>query len=222
MVVMAEMQQDEDLRYWLSNEDWYMSTYTRQWLERTPSAVAADVLAHIAEDAKPEPTDFFSVLAIFFASSGLATSTGIAGGGPKARKAGTRAALLLADMGDVRSVAPLVRVFTTGGMMQSKYQENIEKTLRHFLTRATEDPTLAVPVSDIEILADRIWQYGNGQKELTPAFTDLLLTALQFLHVRGEESSKTLLKTIAESPVKGPNRQKIQQAAQTLQGNDVP
>lgn len=216
MTVMADIQQNEDLRYWLGNEDWYMSQYTRQWLDRTPSDEAADILALIAEDAQPEPREFWSVLATFFANTGLATSTGIAGGGPKARKAGTRAALLLADKGDPRSIAPLVRVYSTGGMLQNKYQEDIEKTLTAFLTHAADDPDLAVPVSDVEILVERTWAYGNGQRELTPAFTNLLLAAVRFLQSRGVASSKTVLQTIAQSPVKTPNRDRVKASIDTV------
>src|SRR5690242_12732445 len=103
------IESERDLRYWLTNEDWYMSSHTRRWLESTQLQEAADLLARIAEDANPEPrwglSAFLSVLAV----SGFSFTGAIAGKGPQIRKAGIRAALMLANLNDLRSIPPLVR-----------------------------------------------------------------------------------------------------------------
>ena len=114
------IQSEDELRYWLVNEDWYMSRHTREWLERTPPDEAADLLARIAQDANPEPRSAWSMFLTGIASSGFSPSNAIAGKGPDERKAGTRAALMLANLNDARCVAPLVRVFETNGLWQNK------------------------------------------------------------------------------------------------------
>ena len=42
-------------------------------------------------------------------------------------------ALMLAEMGDPRCVAPLVRVFSMGGLLQNKYHDQITAALTQFL-----------------------------------------------------------------------------------------
>ena len=213
---------DTDLRYWLANEDWYPSRYTQQWMARTPKSEAADTLAAISEDAIAEPRAPWAVAATIVASAGLATSDGIGGKGPGSRKAGTRAALMLAEMGDARAIAPLVRVFTTGGFLRSKYQEQIEAALTKLLTGATDSLELAANAPDIRTLADRIRHSHNDRGDLPEVHTNLVIAAIRVLHAIGGAENTALLRTLAEdavsSPGKRPNRVKIQQTAASLLG----
>lgn len=125
-----------DLRYWLSNEDWYPSRFTQHFLRDTPPAVAADTLARIAADAEPEPRSLWSLFVAAFATSGFLPSGGAQIG---RRKAGVRAALLLADLNDGRSLAPLVRVFCTEPLFQNKYHREIEAALLRQVARTNPD-----------------------------------------------------------------------------------
>ncbi len=210
--------EESELRYWLANEDWYISQYARQWLLRTPPQEAADVLARIAEDAQAEPRSFFSVAATVIATSGFATSTGIAGEGPDARRAGTRAALMLANLQDARCLPPLVRVFHTGGFLQSKYREMIEAALLRFLTEAEGRADVLPFVSDIRSLAEGIWGRENERHDLSPAFKNLLIVALRWLQAANGEADRALLTAIATRAVadKQTNRQEAKQIAAGL------
>jgi hypothetical protein len=206
-----------DLRYWLANEDWYMSRYTREWLERTPQKEATDALAQIAEDAVAEPRAPWAVVATIVASAGLATSDGIGGKGPGARKAGTRAALILADMQDARALPPLIRVFSTGGFLQSKYQDQIETALTQFLAaaEAKNDPDIARYAGDIRALTERIWQSGERQ-DLSASLADLLITTIHYLQSLGGWENVRVLNLIRETALanaaKQPNRARVQNA----------
>lgn len=218
MAVSAE----EDLRYWLANEDWYPSQYTRQWLERTPAEEAADTLAHVAEDAQPEPRAFWSVAITFLSIAGLTTSDGIAGSGPGARKAGTRAALLLIERDDPRGVAPLARVFSTDGILQSKYQEQIEQALTVFLSRNEAQAKDAPYLADLRTLAHRLWQVGS-LRDLSQARADLLLVLLRFLQTAGGEANQAVLQSITGTTVKTANRLRVRTAvAEMLDTNPSP
>jgi len=213
---MNSKENDEiELRYWLANEDWYQSQYVRQWLARTPPHEAAEVLARIASDAEAEPTDFFSVAATVVATSGFATSTGIAGGGPDARRAGTRAALMLADLNDARCIPPLVRVFYTGGVLRNKYSDLIEAALLRFLTEAEKqgNADLSPIAPDLRLLADRVWHF-EARRDLGPARADLLAVTLRLLQQFGGEANRALMTSITAppAPAKHPNRRALQQS----------
>ncbi len=108
---------EETLRYWLANEDWYPSACTTRFLKTTPPEEAADMLVLIAEDAQPEPHSYSVTLYNAFATAGFMPS---AGGKIPRRKAGVRAALLLAQLNDSRCISPLIRVFETQSVWQSK------------------------------------------------------------------------------------------------------
>ncbi|MES2459931.1 MAG: hypothetical protein V4671_05050 [Armatimonadota bacterium] len=213
------IQPDTDLRYWLANEDWYMSRYTREWLERTPPEIAADTLAAIAEDAVAEPRAPWAIVATVVASAGLATSDGIGGKGPGSRKAGTRAALILAERGDSRAIPPLVRVFSTGGFLQSKYQSQIETALAKLLESADAPSGLPTYAGDIRTLAECIWQSGERQ-DLSPAHADLLLAAIRTLDAIGGPAELAIIRAIAESTAgnvaRQPQRARVKAVAENL------
>jgi hypothetical protein len=215
----APGQAEGDIRYWLANEDWYLSAYTRAWLERTPPDVAADILAQIAEDADLEARSSWSVFLMIFAVAGFSPSNAIAGKHPDDRKAGIRAALLLAGMEDARSIAPLVRVYETDPLRQSKYQERIEpaltRVLNHVLS-AANDHEIHQYADDVRHLTSRAWGFGGGRRELPMGTTDLLLTALRWLGRSRTEADTRLLRLIAASQGRMPNRVRVKEAANAL------
>jgi hypothetical protein len=211
------VQSEEDLRYWLAHEDWYMSSHTREWLERTPTGQAAAVLERIARDADPEPAAttrsvLMGILNAFSVSGELGRKD------IQKRNAGARAAIMLADnLDDARCIPPLVRVFQTDGRRQSKYQELVETALTRFLSEAS-GPEIAPYAEDIRSLAERIREFSGGQRDLSPVFTDLLLAALRCLRALGGEPDLALLRAIAEAPETKPNRLRAKQAARALLG----
>ena len=215
MTTITRVKSDADLRYWLANEDWYMSRYTREWLDRTPADTAANTLAEIAEDAVAEPRAPWAVVATIVASAGLATSDGIGGKGPGARKAGTRAALILADMQDGRAIPALIRVFSTGGFLQSKYQDQIETALTKYFSTEENGPEVARHAGDIRLLVERIWQSGERQ-DLTTSLADLLVAALHSLQSLGGWENVRVVTTIRETALanatRQPNRVRVQAA----------
>jgi hypothetical protein len=210
---------DADLRYWLANEDWYMSRYTREWLQRTPGDEASDTLAAIAVDAVAEPRAPWAVMATVVASAGLATSDGIGGKGPGARKAGTRAALILAELNDLRCISPLVRVFSTGGFLQSKYQSQIESALFQVLSGIENTHDSARYTPDVRELVERIWKSGE-RRDLSPAHADLVIAGIKFLHnVGGPDNLATVHAIISDqsaSAARQPQRARVKQAAELL------
>jgi hypothetical protein len=158
-------------------------------------------------------------VATIVASAGLATSDGIGGKGPGARRAGTRAALMLADRGDPRCIAPLVRVFSTGGFLQNKYQDQIEAALTKFLTHEGDRPEVARFAPDIRLLADRLRQ-GGERGDLSPGRADLLIAILRCLEPLGGPENLALLRAIAGSasgsPARQPQRARVKATAEEL------
>lgn len=124
------------LRRSLAQEDVYMSHSTREWLKRTPHEEALNILAEIAADAQPERRSIVQHCVTMLLAS-FATSDGL---NPKAvaRRVGTRAAIMLADMDDPRALPPLVRVFELNMMRQGNYQELVEKSLTRYLTQVVK------------------------------------------------------------------------------------
>jgi len=207
---------NEDLRYWLANEDWYMSQYTRRWLERTPPEAAANTLAAIAEGAEAEPRTGWPAVATALAASGFFPSDAIAGGKVQARKAGTRAALMLADLNDPRALAPLIRVFGQG-----KYQEQVEAALTRLLIGAVSHPASLPPhVAALRGLAERVWSVGDG-KDLPTASAALLGAVLRALRAAGGEADLAVIRRIAAAAASArqPNRARMKQAAASLLGS---
>lgn len=205
---------DHTLRYWLANEDWDMSQYTRNWLECTPPSDAADVLAGIAEGAQPEPSSPLYRVVLAVALSGFANS--VAGVGE--RKAGVRAALMLARLGDHRAIAPLTRVFDPYGSWQSKYQRGIESALARLLSDAVADGgASATHVEDVVRLVARTWPLdGKTRQDLTPSLTALLLACIAYLCAAGGGDARVTLRSLASraaDPARHPNRVGVQQAA---------
>lgn len=208
----------EDLRtllYWLANEDIYTSPYVRNWLKRTPREEAADVLAHISEYAQPESRSFFHQgflgLLMMFTTAEVVTKKSPAG-----RKAGTRAAMLLANRNDLRSLAPLVRVFEPDWFWAGKYQAAIETALLQLLSEAEGQPEIRAHAEDLRNLANRIWRSGPRRADLSPRLTDLLLATLRLLKEIDGETDLALLKSLTEAKATQPNRARIKATATEL------
>lgn len=199
MTTMALSQEDpqEELQYWLANEDWYPSRFTQNWLRRTPAAEVVETLNLIAQDAQPQPPCLLSRIGIIFATTGFATSSGIAGGGPQKRKAGVRAALMLGDLNDLRAITPLVRVFDPYGFWQSKYQKEIEVTLTRLLSQAAEQGGVAAYRNEVQTLINRILQDSRKRSDLSGPLTDLLITSLHYLRAIGGAENQTFLTNVA-------------------------
>ena len=203
------------LHYWLANEDVYTSDYVRNWLTRTPPRQAMDTLARIAENARPEPHSMlyaiFRGMLMIFTTSETVSETGPAG-----RKAGLRAALLLAQHGDVRCIAPLVRVFETGWLWPGKYQEDIETALTRFLSASGDQPEVRRYADDLRRLAERLWRSGGGRRELPEPHALLLIAILNSLRHGAEESDIALLRSIAGARPARPHRARVTAAASAL------
>jgi hypothetical protein len=207
------------LRYWLANEDVYMSSYVRGWLERTPPAEAADVLAGVSESAQPEPhslwwTIFRGLILTF------ATSEGVSKNSPAARKVGTRAALLLARMDDPRAIPPLVRVFEAEPGRAGKYQGEVERELTRLLSHPIPGPLSREQAEAVEELAERIWSSGRGRRDLSSERADMLIAALSRLSETGAEAERAILHAIATSESGSPNRTRVATAARKLTEKD--
>jgi hypothetical protein len=219
------------LRYWLATEDIYTSTYVREWLERTPVEEAADVLARIAENAQPEPHSLWYMFSRGFTMM-FTTSEIISDKSPAGRKAGIRAALLLADMDDPRCLPPLARAFETTAFWEGKYQEAIEETLLRFLSEAVERPdivqfdgdatSMALQFLSLRLLAVQIWQSGRGRKELSTRRANLLIATIQCQNVFNEALDGKLIGSIIEAKAATPNRDRVKQAAIALLENPPP
>lgn len=174
---------EPDLRHWLANEDWYPSQFTRDFFERTPPVQANDELARIAEDADLEKLTPWSLFTIGFALAGFTMSFGLAGPSINDRKAGIRAALYLAERGDVRAVPALARVWSKGGLLASRYQEQIDRALTQFLQNTPPSTTEAYRDA-LDALAQRVWT-ARGRRDLTEADAGLLLALLPHLSADG-------------------------------------
>jgi hypothetical protein len=202
---MAAATETDELRYWLANEDWYTSQYTRRWLDKTPPEQAANVLAHIAEGADAEPRAGWGAVVTAMANSGFFPSDAIAGGKPQARKAGTRAALLLAEKGDPRCVAPLLRVYGQG-----KYAEQVRSALTGFLAGVPDPAAVRPCVPALRALAEQVWQYGGTARDLAPADAALLVAVLRCLNPAADPADAALARSfVPAQPARQPNRARV-------------
>lgn len=204
---------ENDLRHWLASEDVYMSQHTRQWLERTAPPEAADILARIAQDANREARGSWTRMLSDFAGVLFLPSGTLANKGFNVRKAGLRAALMLADRNDPRCIAPLARAFQTASEKQTKYQKATEAALIRCLARAAAShgeaaegtpPPCAAP--DLRALAERIWNSGGIRRDLPRVFSDVLLLAIGLARRWGGEPDIALLQSIAGTDLKNPSR----------------
>ncbi len=206
------------LRRWLANEDIYTSEVVRDWLQRTQPHEAADSLARIAETAYPDPHTlgfllFHGYMTVF------TTSEIVTPRSPAGRRAGVRAALLLAKQNDARCLLPLIRVFETYWFWEGKYQEDIESALLQFLTDAADSPEIIPCTADIVDLVRRNWKSGGGHRELSSRRTDLLIAALQCLKATAnqpESPSRKLIHSIARTKARTPNRRRASEFAAAL------
>lgn len=203
------------LVYWLANEDVYTSDYVRKWIESTPREEAAGVLAELANMAQPEPRSFwYGMFRAYMVAFG--TSDSVNPKGPAGRKAGTRAGMLLANMGDPRAIPPLVRVFETEWHRLGKYQAAIESSLIRVLGKTLDLSDQEPYVSSVRELAFRLWRSGQGQKELSTRHTELLSASLTWLEKPGGEDEMALFNTIAQTPTSTPHRRRIKDEAVAL------
>jgi hypothetical protein len=203
------------LKYWLANEDVYTSNYVRKWLERTPSKEAADTLDTIAQYAGPEPHSLWWML-FHGLTAMLTTAEIISEKSPAGRKAGIRAATLLAGLHDPRALPLLIRAFETHWFWEGKYQVAIESALLRFFSEAPADLDLTPYREHLQKLADRIWQIGRGRTELTSRKADLLIALLHRLAPMNGEAVTALLQTIVTSEARTPQRNRVKLAAIAL------
>ena len=195
---------EEELHQWLADEDWYPSAHTKAWLEKTPRKEAADVLARFAQKADLEPLNPLSVAAMVGVMAGFVPSQGAMGRRVLDRKAGIRAALYLADFGDIRAVPPLCRLWTSAPFKKSKYHEQIEPALAKLLGQTTGDAPEETRAA-VHDLVVRVWKAKGPKRDLTAAQADLLVAALHFL----SETPSALSLPVSALP----NRARVQEAA---------
>jgi len=150
----------------------------------------------------------------------LTTAEIISEKSPAGRKSGIRAAMLLANLGDLRALAPLVRAFESHWFWKGKYQEGIEAALLHLLSQ-TPDTTDWTPYrSDLRTLAEAIRQIGRGHQELSARQADLLIIALKRLASAKDAETAALLHTVASTDTRTPHRARVREEATRLAGNE--
>ncbi len=198
----------ETLRYWLANEDVYTSPYVRNWLERTPIAYAADALAQIASQAQPDSRTPWSLLSRGFRAMFTASEI-ITEKSPAGRKAGVRAAMLLANLGDVGCLAPLSRVFEPNWYWAGRYQKAIETCLLRFLARELNPEERNDNCQSLLRLAELLWSTGGARADLSEEHTQLLQVLMRQLPSPGTDASDSLKSTIAASRTTKPNRMRV-------------
>ena len=205
-------QSNQKLRYWLANEDWYISSHTRDWLVRTPPEEAARTLAEIAESAGLERGGLLSLaqtLLAAFSISGSVTT------GPASRKAGIRAAIMLGRMKDARAISPLARVYTPSH--PGKYHKLIEEALTDAISHG-DSQTIRSQVSIVEGLAEIIWTSVRAGRDFDNTRADLLIAAMSALVQPGAKSASGIVRMVAESRSEKPNRVRAREAARELLG----
>ena len=153
-------------------------------------------------DARSPGAALLTIVAV----AGFSPSNGVAGGGPTARKAGVRAALMLADLGDRRAIVPLVRTLTGRSLWRSPYAALIETALAKLLTQAAPD-TVREYAPSLETLWDFLWN-ENRRRDLASSRADLLITLLALL-------PDASLPRPAPAPVGQPQRARVLAARQS-------
>jgi hypothetical protein len=206
--------EDEELQYWLENEDWYRSRYTENWLQRTPPEAAANILAPLAEKADLEPRNPWAMLVRGFVASGFSPTSAIAGQKIRIRRAGVRAALLMADLDDARALPALIRVFEPNPNWQHKYQELIENALIRFLDSDDNQAKAEPYAAHLRDLARRIWE-ADERHDLSPRFAEVLLSLIGTLGRFRDEETVAFLRSLAASSPANPNQQRVRDAARS-------
>lgn len=194
--------------YWLANEDLYTSDSVRIWMDRNPPETVADDLARLAANAQPEPRSFWYGLFRGFMMA-FGTSDAVSEKGPGGRKAGVRAALLLARMGDLRSLPPLVRAFETHWNRKGKYQDSIERALLGLVENSTGMPETRAYAQDTAMLLERIWR--SGGTDLSPQSADLAIAAVRALAASENDHARRILHEIAASKSSSPNKMRVRE-----------
>ncbi len=181
------------LRYWLATEDVYISPYVREWLAKTDRCAAVDTLFGFALHAASEPRSIFRMMIngymVVFSSSEIVRDNT-----PGARKAGKRAALLLASMGDLRSLQPLVNAFEAHWFWQGSYQTEIEKALLKLLSNLPPSANLSAQMDNLVKLANIIWKLKS---RITERQAEILIQILPLLRANGSVTDMAILKKIA-------------------------
>ena len=211
------------LQYWLANEDIYTSTFVKNWLKRTPRGEAADALASIAKYARPESRSPLTMMFLGLTAM-LTTAEIISINSPAGRKAGIRAALLLANLNDVRCLMPLVAVFEMHWFWEGKYQQAIESALLRFLLKDDDSLDWKMHIETLQSLAERIWLSGDAKQDLSVRRTDLLVAALRRMKLTPESArpaTSLLLRKIVDG-VRTPQRRRAAIAAQALLTGNEP
>lgn len=206
----------EELEYWLSNEDWYKSRFTQNWLKRTPPEVAVEVLAPLAAKADLEPRNPWAMFVRGFVASGFSATSAIAGQKIRLRRAGVRAALLLAELNDARAIPALTRVFEANRNWQHKYQELIEDALIQFLSTGENIARASPYAGHLRDLAQRIWESSSDRRDLSHRYMEVLLSLVRALHQIGGDEYWSFLKGIAQPEAQAPNRRRVQEVISGL------
>ena len=201
---------ESQLRRWFVNEDIYLSAFTRKWLEQTPTQEAADMLARIAGDAALEGLSPLALAARSFALSGFTPSLAVAGGGVYDRKAGIRAALLLASLKDARALTPLARLWSVNPLNQSKYHDQIESALLQLLSEDFAADELRPHADALADLARRIWNVGFPNRDLTSQRAALIRAILDNLSRADADAARSFAGFVTEKPSRRRNRASVQ------------
>ena len=197
------------VRYWLANEDRYMSGYVRNYLETTPFSEASDDLALIATSAGCEPHSLLNALLGGFLKV-FTTAESVNERSPAGRKAGIRAALLLAHRQDPRCLAPLVRSLELGIFWAGAHQRRMEEALILFLESSPEAMDLTPYSQTLSDLAKRIWRSRSLRKDLSGERISLLLLSLDWLKRIGGEKDWDLPVEIASAKTSQLGRKQAQ------------
>lgn len=201
---------ESQLRRWLIHEDVYLSRTTREWLKNTDPEISTGMLSDVARDAELESAHPIALLLRGFVLAGFSPSMAILGGSVYDRKAGIRAAILLGRMGDIRALAPLMRLWTDKSSIKSKYHNDIESILTRLLAES-EQNELRPHFDSIEDLIRRIWK-AHSSSDLSPEQTVLIIAGLDAIGKVTVSGAGNLKEVIKTSPTTKPNRLRVQQS----------
>ncbi len=183
-------------------------------MEREPRKEVAEMLTKIANVANHEPHTLWTLLFNSFVGV-FTTSEVVTEHSPAGRKAGIRAALLLASWNDPRSLKPLALAFETDWFWQGSYQDAIETALHRFLSNP-DNHDLEIQSEPLRILAQRVWRSGGVGRELAPRRADIIQYILKILSKMDEPANVKLIQAIAVSKARTPNRSRVKAAASRL------
>ncbi len=203
------------VRYWLANEDRYMSGYVRKYLETTPFDEASNDLELIASSAGREPHSLFDALLGGFLQV-FTTAESVNESSPAGRKAGIRAALLLAHRQDPRCLSPLVRSLELGIFWAGAHQRRMEEALILFLESSPKAIGLTPYSKTLNDLVKLIWRSRSLRNDLSKKRISLLLLSSDWLKRIGGVKGRELLVEIATAKTSQHGRRQAQDHINSL------